>query len=85
MPSSFSSDEFDLSALVGEVADDFLQRQAEGDHPDVEEYTRRHPQAASVLRKVLSSLQLLDLSHLEKSSTESPRDTLSGTLGDFRI
>ena len=39
----------DLEALVAEVADDFLQRQKNGEHPDVAEYTARYPHAADLL------------------------------------
>src|SRR5262245_10384267 len=51
-----------LDSLVARVADEFLERQKRGERPTVEEYADRHPQAAALLRKVLTSLELLGLS-----------------------
>jgi WD40 repeat protein/serine/threonine protein kinase len=75
-----------LESLVGQVADEFLSRQRQGEHPDVEEYVRRYPQAAQLLRTVLTSLALLDLSQLGGAcpAATGPGDS-TGTLGDFRI
>jgi serine/threonine protein kinase/Flp pilus assembly protein TadD len=76
-----------LELLVGQVADEFLRRQRDGERPQVEEYLTRHPQATDVLRPVLASLALLDVS--ETTSGDSPPDLepheAVGTLGDFRI
>src|SRR5262249_45643519 len=75
-----------LESLVGRVADEFLDRQRRGERPDAEEYAARHPQAAELLRKVLASLQVLDLSAASRSATPVPADGgAAGTLGDFRI
>jgi serine/threonine protein kinase len=76
-----------LESLVGRVADEFLRRQERGEQPDVEEYTARHPEAAAVLRKILASLKLLDLSRADGSGPAGPAvgEPVSGTLGDFRI
>jgi serine/threonine protein kinase len=83
-------------SLVGQVADEFLRRQRDGEHPDVEEYVSRHPQAAELLRTVLASLRLLDFSQpghasspalsppSEGGDTEGVTD-VGGTLGDFRL
>ncbi len=85
-----------LDALVAQVLDDFRTRQQRGEHPEVEEYAARHPEAADLLRRVLATFQLL-----EASSSPSPPfeegaaggcsgavaddPPLSGTLGDFRL
>ncbi len=69
-----------LESLVGQVADEFLRRQEAGERPDVEEYVARHPEAAELLRKVLASLQVLDLSHPVAADGSAPRE-----LGDFRL
>jgi hypothetical protein len=69
-----------LEALVGQVADDFLRRQEAGARPDVEEYVTRHPEAAELLRKVLASLKVLELSHPLAKDGSAPRE-----LGDFRL
>ncbi len=71
-----------LEELVGQVADEFLRRQAAGERPRVEDYTARHPEAADVLRKILASLQLFDASEPGALATG---DDLAGTLGDFRL
>jgi tetratricopeptide (TPR) repeat protein len=76
-----------LESLVGQVADEFLRRQRDGERPDIEEYIARHPQAAEVLRPVLASLGLLDFSQRDRdtSSAETSAGEVAGTLGDFRI
>jgi serine/threonine protein kinase len=80
-------DDVALEVLVGQVADEFLRRQARGERPDVEEYAARHPQAADLLRKVLASLQLLEASRTGQvlplaGQADGPP---AGTLGDFRL
>src|SRR5438067_1597558 len=80
-------DDVALEGLVGQVADDFLRRQAAGERPDIEEYAARHPEAADVLRKVLASLRLFDasLTGADEPGASAAGDGLAGTLGDFRI
>src|SRR5262245_51702244 len=76
-----------LESLVGRLADEFLRRQEAGERPEVEEYVARHPQAADLLRKVLASLRLLDVSRSGQAApaAEDADGRASGTLGDFRI
>ena len=76
-----------LESLVGQVADEFLRRQKQGEHPDLEEYLARYPQAAAVLRNVLASLQLIDLSGAAGAAfpTDTAEGPGAGTLGDFRL
>src|SRR5205085_5013916 len=51
-----------------------------------EEYTARHPEAAEVLRKVLTSLQILERSAAEvPGSGDEACNRLPAVLGDFRI
>src|SRR5262245_45885774 len=78
-------DGVDLDSLVARVADEFRDRQDRGERPDPAEYAARHPGAATVLRGVLASLQLLHQSANEDDSTTGPASLLSGVLGDFRI
>ena len=40
----------DLEDLVGRIADEFTDRVHRGERPDPEEYARRHPAMAGVLR-----------------------------------
>src|SRR5437899_1098705 len=75
-----------LESLVVQVTDEFVERQKRGDKPDIEEYATRHPQAATLLRKVLASLELLALSaSAGTANAVAPEGLVMGTLGDFRI
>src|SRR5262245_14845531 len=74
-------DEEPLESLVARVADEFDHRRKQGENPDIEEYARRHPEAASLLRRVLAALDLVDAS----LSGAAAEDGLAGTLGDYRI
>jgi serine/threonine protein kinase len=71
-----------LESLVGQVADEFTERLNRGERPDVEEYARRHPQLATLLREVLPALQVLRAP--AASVATDPTGTL-GELGDFRL
>src|SRR5262245_5841085 len=76
-----------LDALVGQVADEFIERLDRGEQPDVEQYAARHPQAADVLRQVLTALQLLRLppgSH-PAADLPAPAPEPLGCLGDFQL
>src|SRR5437660_1054793 len=76
-----------LESLVGQVADEFLRRQRDGDCPEVEEYLTRYPQAKELLRPVLASLVLLDVSQTSAGAPPAELEAREavGTLGDFRI
>jgi serine/threonine protein kinase len=78
----------ELEALVADLADEFLERQGRGEQPDIADYAERHPEHATVIRRVLSSLQWMSVS----SVGEQPRPPLlegalpgKGCLGDFRL
>jgi hypothetical protein len=77
-----------LEALVGQVAEEFLQRVNRGEQPDIEGYAQCHPEIAPVLRQVLSALQLLHVPGAEPAllhDLAAPADPGAGCLGDFRI
>src|SRR5437868_3643702 len=76
-----------LESMVGQVADEFLRRQRDGDRPEVEEYLTRYPQAKELLRPVLASLVLLDVSQTAPGPPPAELEAREavGTLGDFRI
>jgi serine/threonine protein kinase/tetratricopeptide (TPR) repeat protein len=82
-------DDESLEALVADVADEFLARRKRGEQPDVEEYTARHPQHATVLGEVLAALQVVGLSAapntLPPEATPADDGTARGELGDFRL
>jgi serine/threonine protein kinase/Flp pilus assembly protein TadD len=81
-------DETALESLMAEVADEFVHRQKLGEQPRIEEYAQRHPALATVIRQVLSSLQLIRLSG---SDDEAPTEALdlgaavTHCLGDYRL
>src|SRR5262249_36174800 len=69
--------------LLAQVTDEFLERQARGEQPDIEEYATRYPALAAVLRPTLAALRLIAGSPAPVDADgETP---LLGTLGDFRI
>jgi WD40 repeat protein/serine/threonine protein kinase len=74
-----------LESLVGQVADEFLRRQREGEHPDIDAYVAQYPQAAELLRTVLASMRLLELSQPDRAVPEPAGGEQTGTLGDFRL
>jgi serine/threonine protein kinase/Tfp pilus assembly protein PilF len=69
--------------LVGQIADEFTERVQRGERPDVEEYARRYPAVAGLLRQVLPAL----LAMAADASAEEPPapDVLTGCLGDYRL
>jgi len=78
-----TSDELDL--LVGDLADDFLRRQAAGEDPDPEEYAARHPHAAEEVRRALKDAGLLAAGAASEPSSPLAPSAISGVLGDYRI
>jgi serine/threonine protein kinase/Flp pilus assembly protein TadD len=84
---SLAKDDDALESLIGHVADDFLRRQHQGENPDVEEYAARHPEAAPLLREVLASLRLLDVSASGHATLPKPtrEGSVPSMLGEFRL
>jgi len=77
-----------VESLVGQVADEFTERLNRGEQPDIEEYARRYPEIAHILRQALPALQAVGA--LVPGSIPSGEPGLeqwppSGILGDFRI
>ena len=74
-------------SLVAEVADEFMGRLRDGERPDVEDYARRHPQVAAILRHVLPALQVIGSSVPGRSSGRGAEAVIEpeGPLGDYRI
>jgi serine/threonine protein kinase len=46
-----------IEELVAEATDEFLDRARRGEHPEIDEYVRRFPQIAAVLRSLLPALR----------------------------
>ena len=82
-------------ALMGQIVDEFLERQERGERPELEEYARRYPQLAAVLRQMLPALGLLRGSGasgvalaprgLADDPDSSAELTPEGPLGDYRL
>jgi serine/threonine protein kinase/WD40 repeat protein len=79
-----------LEELVGQVADDYMQRVERGEQPDLEEYARRYPQLADVIHRVFPGLK--EIRGLEGMTPERdlpaadvPTAPQGGELGDYRL
>jgi tetratricopeptide (TPR) repeat protein len=73
---------------MGRIVDEFLERLGRGERPEVEEYARRYPQLATVLRHMLPAVQVIhysDASHPRPAAGPAPEIEPEGPLGDFRI
>src|SRR5215831_18534436 len=81
------------SAVVLELAEEFLARYRGGERPSLREYIERHPGLAAEIREVFPAMALmeniaLDDDSLEGEAHESPAVAVAGPLqqlGDFRI
>lgn len=78
------NEDVSTEALLGQAADEFSQRIAHGEQPDIEEYAARYPQIAALIRELFPALQ-------EIPAVEGP-DVLAGMevpagqlLGDYRL
>jgi tetratricopeptide (TPR) repeat protein len=81
-----------VAARLAEIADEYSLRVTAGESPDIEEFARRHPEMASILRQVLPAIKFLGCSAAITSTegaveiTEGPVDSLAlRQLGDFRL
>jgi eukaryotic-like serine/threonine-protein kinase len=72
----------EMESLVARVADEFLDRQRRGERPTAAEYAARHPEAADLLRRVLTALEIAGLSGGPNAGDDG---VATGTLGDFRL
>ena len=55
-----ASDSFEDHEKVDLLGSDFLARYREGDHPTIEEYTRRHPDLSQRIRQMFPLLLSLE-------------------------
>jgi serine/threonine protein kinase/WD40 repeat protein/tetratricopeptide (TPR) repeat protein len=72
-------------SVLGEILDEFLERERRGEEPDIEEYAQRYPEMADVLRQMLPTLQLMRGTLGASADRSAPPGYVSGYLGDFRI
>jgi tetratricopeptide (TPR) repeat protein len=75
-------------ALMGEIVDDFLERIGDGGRPDIEEYARRYPDLATILRQMLPALRAIHSSAADAARAPGGPASgieLEGPPGDFQI
>jgi serine/threonine protein kinase/Flp pilus assembly protein TadD len=74
---------------LGQLADEFLQRQRRGERPTLTEYTARHPELAQQIRELFPALLLLeDVRPDPQAAAETvpvPGDSCLLRLGEYRI
>jgi serine/threonine protein kinase/Flp pilus assembly protein TadD len=78
----------DTESLLAELADEFMDRLRRGDKPDADDYARRYPRIAAVLRNVLRALEVMDSSEADGSvaATDPPGEVRpEAPLGDYRL
>jgi WD40 repeat protein/serine/threonine protein kinase len=88
MNDALKGEDASAEALMGQVVDEFLERQDRGERPDVEEYAQRYPQLAVVLRQMLPAVGLMHWSAMEHSlgaPGSGEEITPEGPLGDYRL
>ena len=81
------------SAIVLELAEEFLDRYRRGQRPSLKEYIDRHPELAGEIRDVFPAMAMLEKIALADESLEGdatgaapqPVPPLLERLGDFRI
>jgi WD40 repeat protein/serine/threonine protein kinase len=75
-----------LADRLGRIADEFTEALHRGERPDVEDYVRRHPEIASLLREVLPTLQVMRLPGACTFPLGVPADAaMPEVLGDYRL
>ena len=74
-------------SLLGNAANDFVERCARGEAPTIKEYEDRYPEIAGAIRDLFPALDLIGNSAIGASAMQVDRDTFgqSRRLGDFRI
>lgn len=86
-----SIDDSHVASLVAEIADDFAERVARGEQPDVAEYERRYPEHATTIRQILRSLRCIRDAELKPSPTSIEQGVLASQefpikqLGDYTL
>ncbi|MBI3467994.1 MAG: protein kinase, partial [Planctomycetes bacterium] len=81
-------DEAAMAALLGQVANEFIDRLRRGEQPQIEEYAQRYPEIAPVLRQVLPAMLVMHSGSSELSAeaglpTTQPAGPVA--LGHFQI
>ena len=77
-----------LESRISKATDEFLERIERGEQPALEDYERRDPEIAAILRQVLPALAALrSLAQEKATASEAPSadQEMLGRLGDYRI
>lgn len=77
-----------LESLVGQIASDFSDRLARGESPQIEDFVARCPEQADKIRRILSTLQLLQPNSApveETRNCEAIARSSQQRIGDFLI
>jgi serine/threonine protein kinase len=73
---------------LGQVADEFLERYRRGERPALSEYTRRHPELAEPIRKLLRALVVMEDVRPSPETTAGASTRTAAPpqrLGEYRI
>lgn len=86
------NDTLDGRNQVEMLAEEFLERQRNGEHPSVNEYAAAHPELADEIREVFPAVALMENLRPEsadfdpQSAEQKPPEVLTReTIGDYRI
>jgi serine/threonine protein kinase/tetratricopeptide (TPR) repeat protein len=81
------ADRLEAESLMVRVADEFIDRLNQGEQPDIEEYARRYPAIAGLLRQMLPALELMRATPACPGSEGEAVEAVVPlrSLGDFRI
>ncbi|MFQ5807491.1 MAG: protein kinase, partial [Phycisphaerae bacterium] len=75
-------------SLMGQIADEYMNRLNRGERVEIDEYVERYPQLATYIRQVFPAFRVMRVSASEMDSsgqaTELEASTV-GRLGDYRI
>ncbi len=74
-----------LEELVALVADEFRERRARGERPNIEDYARRYPRHGDVLRQILAALEMVSGVVSGSADSAVSEDETPRALGDYRI
>lgn len=77
-----------VEELVVEATNDFMDRVHQGQEPNVEEFARRYPEIADILRQLLPAVHSLPRCRADVVMADSPiidRAEPLGCLGDFQL
>ncbi|MEQ1830382.1 MAG: protein kinase [Pirellula sp.] len=75
-----------LADILGVVVDDYLERRSRGEHQEIEQIARQHPELADVIRQSLRALEVVGDSYSSGGSVSLETDFgREKRLGDFRI